>query len=94
MTAASDKLQNKIVLNLLKEMGLIGPDQRMPSTVRVKHGSNNQGTRIHYYLNYSSESATFTYYYGAGRNLLTNNSLIEGQLEFLSAIGASESKTR
>jgi len=29
--------------------GLTGPDQEIPATVRVKHGTNRNGKTIHYY---------------------------------------------
>jgi beta-galactosidase len=46
--------------------------------VRVKHGINRAGKRIHYYLNYSGASADFTYAYPAGRDLLTGRAVTRG----------------
>ena len=56
-----------------------GPDQSLPPTVRVKHGTNRQGKTLHYYLNYSSEMQKFAYAYGAGQNLLAQQAVAPGQ---------------
>jgi beta-galactosidase len=78
-TVLSDALQNAVLLNVLKEAGLTGPDQNLPPTVRVKHGTNRQGKTLHYYLNYSSDPQTFNYSYAAGADLLTNHQMASGQ---------------
>jgi beta-galactosidase len=78
-TALSDKLQQAIVLDALKSVGLSGPDQQVPPTVRVKHGVSHSGQNLHYYLNYSSAPATVSYTYAAGTDLLTGNALSTGQ---------------
>jgi beta-galactosidase len=78
-TVLSDALQNAVLLNVLQEAGLTGPDQSLPPTVRVKHGSNRQGKTLHYYLNYSSDPQTLNYSYAAGTDLLTNNQIAAGQ---------------
>lgn len=78
-TVLSDKLQQAIVLSALREAGLAGPDQQLPSTVRVKHGFSQDGRKLHYYLNYSSAPAAVTYSYVAGTDLLTGQSLAQGQ---------------
>jgi beta-galactosidase len=69
-TVLSQKLQERVLLDVLKVAGLSGPDQQLPQPVRVKHGVNRQGKTLHFYLNYSSETQTFVYSYGAGRELL------------------------
>jgi beta-galactosidase len=46
--------------------GLTSSDQQLPSVVRVRHGTNSIGRRMHYYLNYSGAPQTFKYAYGAG----------------------------
>jgi beta-galactosidase len=78
-TVLSDKLQQAIVLDALRGVGLSGPDQQLPSSVRVKHGIGNDGRNLHYYLNYSSSPATLIYSYTAGTDLLTGQSLAQGQ---------------
>ena len=77
-TGLSDGLQQAVVLDVLRESGLTSSDQEIPKSVRVKHGVNRAGKRIHYYLNYSSDTTNFTYAYAAGRDLLTGHSLAQG----------------
>ena len=77
-TALSDGLQQAVVLDVLRESGLTSSDQDLPASVRVKHGINRAGKRIHYYLNYSGASADFTYAYPAGRDLLTGRAVTRG----------------
>lgn len=74
-TFLSDKLQEKLMLDVLNLAGVVGPDQQLPATVRVKHGVNNAGKRLHYYLNYSSRSESFTYPYADGIDLLTRKTV-------------------
>jgi beta-galactosidase len=50
-TVLSDKLQERVLLDVLERAGLTGPDQSLPATVRVKHGQNRRGKTLHYYLN-------------------------------------------
>ncbi len=78
-TLLSPKLQEKVLLDVLKLAGLSGPDQQLPQPVRVKHGVNRQGKMIHYYLNYSSETQTFVYSYGAGGDLLGQTAVAPSQ---------------
>ena len=54
-TYLSDTLQKNVLLEVLKEITLAGPDQQLPPAVRVRHGANRLGKRLHYYFNYSSE---------------------------------------
>jgi hypothetical protein len=58
-TVLSDKLQERVLLDVLERAGLTGPDQSLPATVRVKHGQNRRGRTLHYCLNYSIDSRTF-----------------------------------
>ncbi len=74
-TFLSDKLQEKVMLDVLEMAGLTGPDQQMPSQVRVKHGIGSSGKKLHYYLNYSSGSQTFAYPYESGTDLLTEKKI-------------------
>jgi beta-galactosidase len=78
-TAVSDKLQQAIVLDALRGVGLTGSDQQLPSSVRVKHGISHDGRKLHYYLNYSSSPATAAYSYGDGADLLTGQRFAQGQ---------------
>ncbi|RPJ57019.1 MAG: beta-galactosidase [Acidobacteria bacterium] len=69
-TVLSDGLQRKVLLELLELAGLTGPDQKLPSTVKARHGQNRMGRQVHYYLNYSGQPQTFVYTRGAGRDLI------------------------
>jgi beta-galactosidase len=78
-TYLSDKLQTAVLLSALKEIGLTGPDQQLPSAVHITHGVNRLGKRIHYYFNYSGSPTTVTYSHGAGVNLLDDKVVSQGQ---------------
>lgn len=78
-TILSDKLQQAVVLDALRNAGLTGPDQQLPPSVRVKHGVSRDGRSLHYYLNYSGQPATLTYTYMAGTDLLTGHPLSQGR---------------
>jgi len=75
----NDKLQQIVLLGVLQQAGITGPDQNLPAKVRVKHGRNVQGKMLHYYLNYSSEAQTFAYPYGAGTELLSQAAVSNAQ---------------
>jgi beta-galactosidase len=78
-TFPSDALQREIVRDILSRAGLTGPDQQLPSTVKVRHGRNGLGKTIHYYLNFSGESQSFPYTYGTGEDLLSARPAAKGQ---------------
>lgn len=78
-TFLSDRLQEKVLLQVLALAGLTGPDQQLPAPVRVRHGTNNAGRDVHYYLNYSSQPQTFTYPYAAGTDLLARRPVARSQ---------------
>ncbi len=78
-TALSDKLQQRVLLDVLKQAGLTGPDQELPVPVRVKHGSNRAGKTLHYYLNYSNDPQKLTYAYHSGMDLLSQATIADGQ---------------
>jgi beta-galactosidase len=77
-TVLSDKLQERVLLDVLERAGLTGPDQTLPPSVRVKHGQNRRGKTLHYYLNYSGEPETFEYSYSAGTELLGDRGVEHG----------------
>jgi beta-galactosidase len=78
-TVLSDQLQEKLLLDVLQRAGVTGPDQRLSPTVRVKHGTNRAGNKIHYYLNYSGDSQKVTYPYGGGSDLLSGEAIAQSQ---------------
>jgi beta-galactosidase len=83
-TVVTDTLQREILRDLLKRVGLTGPDQKLPPEVKVRHGLNSQGKTLHYYLNFSGATQSFSYPYSNGADLLTNGSINKGQVITLS----------
>jgi beta-galactosidase len=84
-TVLSDPIQAKVLSDVLQIAALTGPDQQLPTPVRVKHGTNRNGKTIHYYLNYSNDPQTFKYSYGAGEELLTESAVAPSQILTLKA---------
>jgi beta-galactosidase len=78
-TVVTDSLQREIVRDVLKRAGLTGPDQNLPSSVKVRHGCNALNKVLHYYLNFSGEAQIVSYQYGTGSDLLTGTTLGHGQ---------------
>ena len=78
-TYLSDALQKRVLLDVLKEVALAGPDQQLPTAVWVRHGVNRLGKRLHYYFNYSGDAKSFAYSYAAGKDLLSGNTLGHSQ---------------
>jgi beta-galactosidase len=69
-TLLTDALQAAIVRDTLKQSGIETDAVAAGSTIRIKHGRNQKGQRIHYFLNYSSSPASIDYHYGTAHNLL------------------------
>ena len=84
-TVLSDELQRAVTLDVIKLAGLAGSDQLLPAAVRVKHGTANNGRRMHYYLNYSATAQDVTYAYGAGTDVLTGRTVSSGTKAALGA---------
>ena len=78
-TVLSDALQTKVLLDVLERVGVTGPDQSLPPSVRAKRGANRDGKTIHYYLNYSGNEQTFSYAYHAGTELLSQSPVAPSQ---------------
>jgi len=78
-TVLSSALQQGVLLEALKLAGLEGTDQRLPPPVRVKHGVNRRGRILHYYFNYSASPQDFVYAYRAGRGLLQQRPVAQGE---------------
>ena len=72
-TFLSDTLQRALIRDLLKQVGITGPDEELPPAVKVRHGRNRLGKRLHYYLNFSGTEQTVSYPYGNGADLLTGS---------------------
>ena len=75
---AVGNIQAKVLLQVLETAGLTGPDQKLPSTVRVKHGSSNAGRAMHFYLNFSSREQRVPYSYSPGVDVLSTRDLTHG----------------
>jgi len=73
--------------NVLKRVGLTGPDQNLPEAVRVRHGRNSHGKVLHYYLNFSGKEQTVSYPYGNGTDLLTSKLGFTGQRAQAQSVG-------
>jgi beta-galactosidase len=78
-TFLTDVLQREVIRDILKRVGLTGPDQALPAVVKVRHGRNRQGKLLHYYLNFSGKEQLAPYSYGNGTDLLTGASVRQGQ---------------
>ena len=78
-TVLSDGLQSKVLLEVLRDTGLAGPDQQLAAPLKVKHGIGNSGKRIHFYLNYSGQSQAFGYPYPEATDLLSGKVFGKGQ---------------
>ena len=78
-TFLSDGLQQKMVLDVLKDANLLDTAQALPPKVREKSGVNGAGKTLHYFLNYSSDHQTFTYNQKAGTDLLTGKKISPSQ---------------
>lgn len=60
----------KVVDDLVQKTGLEGPNQNYKFPIIVRNGKNKQGKKVHYLINYSSESVEVDYYFGSGKDLL------------------------
>lgn len=78
-TALSEKLQEKVMLEVLGLAGLAGPDQQLPPPVRVKHSVSAAGKNLHFYLNYSDKEQSFEYPYAGGSDVLTGTPVARSQ---------------
>lgn len=78
-TVVTPALQREIIRDELRRAGQAAPDQSLPAAVRVRHGQNVRGAKLHYYFNFSGENQTFVYGYGAGSDLLSTRGVTRGQ---------------
>jgi beta-galactosidase len=77
-TVLSDGLQQKLLERVLEQAQLLGPDQKLPAGVRVKHGTARGGKALHYYFNFSSTPQRAVYAYAGGTELLSNRPAAKG----------------
>lgn len=74
-TYLSDGLQQNVLLDVLRRIGLTGPDQQLPAPIHTVEGINRFGNRVRYYFNYSANAVSFEYSGSAGTDLLTGYSV-------------------
>jgi beta-galactosidase len=84
-TYLSDKLQESVLLEILKTAGVALPDAGLPAAVGVRHGTLRDGKAVHFYLNFSAEPQEFTYSYAGGTDMLSGKPVAESQKMRLSA---------
>ena len=77
-TYLSDELQRRVVQDAVKDAGVAEPDPDLPAAVHAKHGVNQAGKRVNYYLNYSSDAQQFVYNAGSGVDLPTGHRVGHG----------------
>ncbi|HTQ97096.1 MAG TPA: beta-galactosidase trimerization domain-containing protein, partial [Candidatus Acidoferrum sp.] len=75
-TVLSKEIQKAVLVSVLKDAGLFGPDQALPATVHIKSGKNRQGKTLHFLLNYSSIPQMASYSYPDGINLLSQTAAV------------------
>ena len=85
----SGELQRAVIHDVLHRAGLTGPDQELPAAVKVRHGRNTLGRRLHYYLNFADEPQSFTYAYAGGTDWLAGKSVRQGERASLPAWGVA-----
>jgi beta-galactosidase len=78
-TFLTNSLQREVIRDVLERIGVTGPDQNLPPSVKVRHGRNRAGHLLHYYLNFSGEQQVVSYSHNNGSDLLTGASVRQGQ---------------
>ena len=74
-TVLSDKLQEKVVLDVLRNASIDLAGTDLPSGIRTRKGVNARGRWVRYYFNYSSENRSFIYPHAGGIDLLTGKAI-------------------
>ena len=83
----SNAVAEKIMADALKKAGLWSVDQAIHFPLIVKSGLNESGKQIHYYFNYSAKPAGFTYPHKSGKELLSGDTVKQGNNVSLPAWG-------
>jgi beta-galactosidase len=76
-TVLTDALQTQLLAGVLKEAG-VTPGST-PAKVHVRHATARDGRALHFFLNFSGETHSLEYAYGAGTDLLTAKTVTAGQ---------------
>jgi len=77
-TGVSDVIQEKILLEGLERAGIKTVDQNLHWPLVTKSGINDGGRKVHYYYNYNSIKASFTYPHPAGTELVSGKRVASG----------------
>ena len=83
----SNAVAEKIMADALKKANLWPVDQAIQFPLIVKSGVNELGKQIHYYFNYSAKPAGFTYPHKSGKELLSGDTVKQGNNVSLPAWG-------
>ncbi|HEY5561891.1 MAG TPA: beta-galactosidase trimerization domain-containing protein [Clostridiaceae bacterium] len=83
----SDAVLGKVLKNVLETAGLYGKDQEFHFPLITKSGINGKDKNVHYYFNYSKDSASFSYLYKLGRDLVTEEEINTNEIIKLDAWG-------
>ncbi|KQV90228.1 beta-galactosidase [Massilia sp. Root351] len=78
-TYLSDKLQRAVLRSSLQELGVAGPDQQLPASVKTRTGTNGYQRAVHYYFNYSGAEVSFNYARKPGASLLGGGRVAAGE---------------
>lgn len=78
-TYLSDGLQRNVLLDVLRQLGMVGAERELPSVIHVQHGTNRHGKHLSFYFNYSGMHVSFVYPGFSGKDLLTGSGLAAQQ---------------
>jgi beta-galactosidase len=85
----SSAVTEKILADVVKKAGLWGIDQQLYFPLITKSGVNRNGKMIHYYFNYSPSPVTFAYPYRNGKELLSDEIMVNNKQVNLPAWGVN-----
>jgi beta-galactosidase len=74
-TIPSEAIIQKIIRSIADERKITGPDQQLPEKIKVKHGTGNNGKKLHFYYNFSDKEQSFVYAYESGTNVLSDDTV-------------------
>lgn len=75
----SDVMQEKILLQAMERAGIKTIDQSIHFPLITKQGTNDFGKKVHFYYNYSSQTATVGYEHADGKELTGDKKITKGE---------------